>query len=249
MTVERKRNRRNKKQNQEQRVIKDKFQEERKTLPPIQAKNDFQKRVLSALATKKVVVINSCAGTGKSFMTMTQAIDSYMRGESDRLFLCRPAVGMGNTLGLLKGDIRQKYEPYLAPLIEVIKARYGHGVYETGLRSGEIILQPFEYLRGMNIDGWAVVDEAQCCSGKELYSVLTRITEQGKLVLLGDRTQSDLKGKDGMTWLKNFVDRHNLHDTVEFIEGDSDDIVRSDFVKSIVKAMESDSDFKTKFEK
>jgi phosphate starvation-inducible protein PhoH len=50
-----------------------------------------------------------------------------------------------------------------------------------------------------------------------------------------------VKGKDGLTWLREFVERHNLWDTVEFIEGDSEDIVRSEFVKRIVQARENDT--------
>jgi len=224
-----------------ERQIKDKFLEQRKEVQQVQAKNEFQKKVFRALATKQVIVISAPAGTGKSFLTMTAASDALMKGETHKLFLARPAVGMGNSLGLLKGTLREKYEPYLQPLIEVMVDRYGRGVYETGLNSGTIELLPFEYLRGRNLYGWTVVDEVQQCSATELYSVLTRITETGKLILLGDKTQSDVNGIDGMSWLHDFVDRHNLHDTVEFIEGNSDDIVRSGFVRAIVKAKEADT--------
>lgn len=227
--------------NEGQRQIKDKFLEERKAIKPVEAKNQFQKQVLKALATKQVVVISAPAGCGKSFLTMSAASDDLVKGVTDKLFLARPAVGMGNSLGMLKGTLREKYEPYLMPLIEVLIDRHGRGVYESGLNTGSIELTPFEYLRGRNLSGWAIVDEVQCCSAEEIYSVLTRITEGGKLILLGDKTQSDLKGIDGMSWLHDFVDRHNLHDTVEFIEGSSDDIVRSGFVKAIVKAKEKDT--------
>lgn len=227
--------------NEGQRQIKEKFLEQRQEVKPVQAKNDFQKKVLRALSTKQVVVISAPAGSGKSFLTMSEASDALMAGKADKLFLARPAVGMGNTLGFLKGDMREKYEPFLKPLIEVFVNRYGFGAYETGLKNGTIELIPFEYLRGRNLTGWTVVDEIQCLKADEIYSVLTRIAEGGKLVLLGDKTQSDLVGQDGMSWLHDFVDRHNLHDVVEFVEGTSDDIVRSGFVKSIVKAKEQDT--------
>jgi phosphate starvation-inducible PhoH-like protein len=232
------------------RQIKEKFLEERKAIPPVQAKNDFQRRVLKALATKQVVVISAPAGVGKSFLTMSAASDDLVKGVVDKIFLARPAVGMGNSLGMLKGTLREKYEPYLMSLIEVLIERHGRGVYESGLNTGSIELIPFEYMRGRNLGGLAIVDEVQGCSATEIYSVLTRITEGGKLVLLGDKTQSDLKGIDGMSWLHDFVDRHNLHDTVEFIEGSSDDIVRSGFVKAIVKAKEKDTGiYSNKWEK
>jgi phosphate starvation-inducible PhoH-like protein len=239
--VARTRKSREQKVNDGTREIKEKFLEERKTIKPVQSKNDFQKEVLRALATKQVIVISAPAGCGKSFLTMSCASDDLVKGLVDKLFLARPAVGLGNSLGMLKGSLREKYEPYLMPLIEVLIDRHGRGVYESGLNTGSIELIPFEYLRGRNMSGWAIVDEVQSCSAEEIYSVLTRITQGGKLVLLGDKTQSDLKGIDGMSWLHEFVDRHNLYDTVEFIEGSSDDIVRSGFVKAIVKAKEKDT--------
>lgn len=234
--------------NDGQRQIKEKFLDKR-VPPPISAKNDLQKQIFKALATKQVVVISAPAGVGKSFCTMTAAADAFMKGEIDKIFLARPAVGMGNTLGLLKGTLEEKYSPYLMPLIEVFIQRYGRGAYECALNSGNIELLPFEYMRGRNLYGWAIVDEFQQANAAEIYSVLTRITEGGKLILLGDRTQSDVKGQDGMSWLHDFVERHNLYDSVEFIEGTSDDIVRSGFVKTIVKAREQDTGLYTnKFE-
>lgn len=226
----------------EQRIIKDKFLEERtQKVVPIQAKNEFQKKVLRALATKQVIVISAPAGVGKSLLTMAAAADALMKGATNKVFLARPAVGMGNSLGMLKGTLREKYEPYLAPLVEVFIDRYGRGAYETALQSGNIEMIPFEYLRGRNLHGWSIVDECQSATSQELYSVLTRLTEDGKLILLGDKTQSDLRGQDGMSWLHDFVHRHNLYDTVEFIEGSSEDIVRSAFVKAIVQAKEKDT--------
>lgn len=226
--------------NEGTRKIKEKFLDKR-VPPPVSAKTDLQKQIFKALATKQVVVVSAPAGVGKSFCTMTVAADALMKGEIDKIYLARPAVGMGNTLGLLKGTLEEKYTPYLMPLIEVFTDRYGKGAFECALNNGNIEMLPFEYCRGRNIHGWAIVDEFQQASATEIYSVLTRITEGGKLILLGDRTQSDMKGQDGMSWLHDFVHRHNLYDSVEFIEGSSDDIVRSGFVKTIVKAREQDT--------
>lgn len=243
---QRKFNRRNKIDTKESRITQgelqnSEFRQRKYTFKPVQAKNDFQKRVFKALSTKKVVVISSCAGTGKSFLTMSKALEDYTKGLTSKIYLARPAVGMSNSLGMLKGDLRSKYEPYLMPLISVIIDSLGKGFYECGLHNGTLELLPFEYLRGRNLDGYTIVDEAQNCSASELYSVLTRITEDGRLVLLGDKTQHDLSGKDGLTWLREFVYSNDLHDQVEFIEGTSDDIVRSEFVKAVVKARESET--------
>lgn len=220
------------------RSINPKFEHERNPTP-VFPKNEFQKRALEALKSKQVVVVLGSAGVGKSFLTMTHTSDAYFKGQIAKIYLSRPAVGMGNTLGLLPGGIREKYEPYLLPLIDVFTERYGKGKYEVALSSGDLELVPLEYLRGRNLKGIAIVDEAQNCTSQEMYSILTRVTENGQLIILGDITQSDINGENGLQWLKNFIDDNNLHDVATIIEGTSNNIVRGEFCKRVVMARES----------
>ena len=223
------------------RVSKEKFEEERHAIPPVEAKNPKQKEMLKALATKQVVIIDAPAGTGKTYLTTSIAIDNLQNGVDDKLILSRPAVGMGkNTLGMLKGDMRAKFEPYLMPIVDVIVNRWGSGVYESGLNNKNIEFAPMEYLRGRDFKGTAIIDEAANITPEEMYTILTRLNEEGKLYLIGDRSQNDLHNKTGLQWLVEFVERHNLGEQVQVIRATSDDIVRGRFCKAVVKGRESD---------
>lgn len=210
--------------------------------PSVQAKNDFQVRLFKALKEKQVIVVDASAGVGKSYCVMSQVMDWYMGGQVKDIKIARPAIGMGNSLGMLKGDLRAKYEPFLLPLISVIKNRYGTGVYESALRNGNLTLLPVEYLRGLNFDGVAICDESQNLTPNECYSMLTRVTEYGKLILIGDSSQKDLKGKSGLQWFSEFVERHKLQDHVAILKATSEDIVRGEFCKAVVQAKESEFD-------
>ena len=224
--------------------IKEKFVEQRvKEIEskPIQAKNEFQKKVLQSFKTKQITVVIAPAGTGKSLMAMATASDWYVRGDIEKIIISRPAVGMGRTLGLLKGGLEDKFNPYLAPLIEVFTDRHGRGRYDIALNSGDLEMIPMEYLRGRNIRDVAIVDEAQNLSQEEMFSLLTRVTEEGKLFLIGDPTQNDLKQESGLVWLQKFVLKHNLQEFIEIITATSDEIVRSGLCKSFVKAMEQEN--------
>lgn len=223
----------------DQRIIKDKFEAERR-VPPIQAMNEFQKKVLKALNNKQITVIKAPAGCGKSYLTMATASDWLIKGQIDKIILTRPAVGMGRTLGLLKGDLDAKFDPYLAPLIEVFTDRYGRGRWETALNSGNVEKIPLEYMRGRNIRDVAIVEEAQNTTPDEMFSLITRVTEDGKLFIIGDPVQTDMKTESGLVWLYSFVDKHGLHNHIEVIEATSDDIVRGGLCKDFVKAMESE---------
>ncbi len=206
---------------------------------PVTAVNDKQKEFLRALSTHQVVVFIAPAGVGKSFLAMSEVSDWLKKGLYDKVMLSRPAVGMGNTIGLLKGDLRDKYTPYLLPLIDVIRQRYGAGFYENCMNNGTMEMVPLEYIRGRNIDQVAIVDEFQNCNPDEAYTMITRIAEGGKLILIGDATQNDLRGKNAMDWLPEFLKQNpELHDHIALVEATSDDIVRGGLCKMMVKAKE-----------
>lgn len=209
---------------------------------PVQPQNQFQSELIHSLDTFDVVMAEAPAGSGKTFVVMSKVADWLKSGKIDKIILTRPSVGMGNTLGLLKGGMREKFEPYLLALVDVLTNRYGFGFYETCLSNKTIEFVPVEYVRGRSFEGAVVIiDESQNLTPKETYAIMTRLGEESKMVFLGDRTQNDLKGTTGLSWAIDFCDRHNLtNDFVAIVEGDSDDIVRSGFCKAVVKGMEVD---------
>ena len=210
--------------------------------PPVTARNEVQKDFLRSMSDPKIqaVVFIAPAGVGKSYLGMSEVSDWLKKGVYDKILLSRPAVGMGNTIGLLKGGLRDKYEPFLLPLVEVMKQRYGFGWYENGLNNGTIEFCPLEYIRGRNISQVAVVDEFQNCTPDEAYTMLTRIATGGKLILLGDSTQNDLRGENALQWLPKFLKANpNLQEYIKIIEGTSDDIERGGLCKEMVKAKEN----------
>lgn len=207
--------------------------------PPVTAKNTKQAEFLKALKTHQVIIFTAPAGVGKSFLTMSEVTDWLKKGLYDKVLLSRPSVGMGNTIGLLKGGITEKYTPYLLPLIDVTVERYGRGFYENCLNNGTIEMCPLEYIRGRNIKDVAVVDEFQNCTPDEAYTMITRISESGKLILIGDPTQNDLRGKNALQWLPTFLNENpELREHIAIIEATSDDIERGGLCKVMVKAKE-----------
>lgn len=224
------------------RVVTERAHDEVDLARQITPRTDFQHDLLFALNHKVGVFINGPAGTGKTFVVMSTVIDWLKSGKIKKIILSRPAVGMGNSLGLLPGSIREKFEPYLEAMVDVIVKRYGRGYYETQLGNRNIEFAPLEYVRGRSFeDAVVIIDEFQNTDADTAYTIMTRLGEGTKMVCLGDITQNDMKGREsGLDWAIDFIDRHNLTDLAEFVECTSDSIVRSPFCKAVVKAREAD---------
>ncbi|QQK87954.1 Phosphate starvation-inducible protein [Salmonella phage pSal-SNUABM-01] len=214
---------------------------------PVHPLNEFQADLFAEIKESQVVFVDAPAGCGKTFVIMSHVIDQLKTNRIKKIILSRPSVGMGRSLGLLPGTMKEKFEPYLMPLIDVIKQRYGHGFYECQVGNGNIEFVPLEYLRGRSFnDSIIIVDEFQNTKPDEAYSIMTRLGETSKLYCLGDSEQHDMGGQNGLDWSIGFVDRHNLDGFAAVVEGTSDDIVRSGFCKAVVKAMEVENENKGK---
>lgn len=208
----------------------------------IEPRTEFQRELLSAINTKDAVFANAPAGTGKTYVVMSTVADWLKSQKIDKIILSRPTVGMGNSLGLLPGSIRDKFEPYLAALVQVLTDRYGVGYYESQLNNKNIEFVPLEYIRGRSFEkAVVIIDEFQNTDPETAYTIMTRLGEESKMFCLGDVTQNDLKNREtGLDWAIDFIDRHNLFHLAEFVEGGSEDIVRSKFCKAVVQARERD---------
>lgn len=210
--------------------------------PPVQAKTPVQKEFLQALKEYDVVVFSAPAGCGKSYLTMCEASDWLKKGIYDKITMSRAVIPMGRSLGMLPSTLQQKFEPYLMPLLEVLWDRYGKGFYENCLHDGTIELLAPEYARGRSISGCMIIDECQSMTGTELYTMLTRLQAGGKLLLIGDPNQSDIKGENGIDWLCKFVEKNpELTQHIKVIKATSDDIVRGGLCKAMVKAKEREN--------
>ena len=78
-------------------------------------KNQF--RYIQAIRTHDLSFGIGPAGTGKTYLAVAAAIESLQNQEVKKIILVRPAVEAGESLGFLPGDLSQKVDPYLRPLL------------------------------------------------------------------------------------------------------------------------------------
>ncbi|CAB4122193.1 PhoH Phosphate starvation-inducible protein PhoH, predicted ATPase [uncultured Caudovirales phage] len=203
---------------------------------PLVAKNDSQKRYLSALKSYQLVFATGPAGTGKTFLCGTVAADALRNQTIDKLIITRPAVEAGESLGFLPGELEEKFEPFLRPFRDVLDERLGKTFVDYLIKIGRIEAAPMAYMRGRTFKNSIVIlDEAQNTTPNQMKLFLTRVGENCRVVVNGDINQKDIIGQSG---LDDAINRLSYIPSVKIVEFSRSDIVRSGLVQEIVQAYE-----------
>ena len=198
-------------------------------------KTPAQAVLLQKIIDNSVVFCAGPAGTGKTHVALAAALQLMRDGIHGRLVLTRPAVEAGGErIGFLPGDMEQKVNPYLRPLHEILYTLLGRRETERRLAGGEIDMIPMSFMRGLTIDhAVLVLDEAQNTSPGQLKMMLTRLGANGRMIITGDESQSDLQSGDG---LSDAIRRLKGIAGIAIHRFDETDIVRHPLVKNILRA-------------
>lgn len=227
-----------------QRVVKEKFVEQRKERvqsKPIVPLNAKQRTYLELLEDKSVIIATGYAGTSKTYLPTAKAADLYKLGEIHKIYITRPAISESKSVGYFKGSELEKMSVWLNSVIPVLKERLGSAELEIALASKDIEFIPLEVLKGMSInDAWLLVEESSDLTKEEVIKLITRMGKNSKLVLSGDIRQSELNKGLGLAWVADFVKRHNLSNFGFVDFDDVNDIVRSEAVKQFIVALVRD---------
>jgi len=193
-------------------------------------KTEKQGEYIKALTSSEQVVVFGPSGTGKTYVVSSIAASLYYTKQINKIVITRPHVAVGEKLGYLPGDLREKCEPWALPVLDVLDKHLGKGTVDTGMKNGNIEVAPMAMMRGRSFENaFIICDEAQNITFHELKMLLTRVGEGSKLVLNGDIMQSDLKEGDGLTKILGLIEKYSM--PIPIIEFSVEDIVRSSMTK------------------
>lgn len=167
------------------------------TFRGLEPRDAAQSCMFYSLKTRQLTVALGEAGTGKTTIALAYALDCLFK-RNMKIVLCKPTVFVGvksNAIAPVPGDHREKMagyiESYMTAFRRLLGDTFEHHLYELE-ENGQIIFQPLELVRGMQFENAVVIiDEAQNTSPHELMSVLSRIDESCRTIILGDSCQVD----------------------------------------------------------
>ena len=199
----------------------------------VRPQSEGQRALMEAIQAHALTLALGPAGTGKTYLAISAAVEALDEGKVDRIVLSRPAIEAGEKLGYLPGDMQEKLAPYLRPLYDALSDRMGDKRVKQALADGTIEIAPIAFMRGRTLNsGFVVIDEAQNCTYAQIKMLLTRLGWHSTMVLTGDPDQSDLL--EGMSGLHDIARRLEPVAGVSVVRLAEADIVRHPLVASIL---------------
>ena len=171
----------------------------------IRSRNREQLYALNALNNDNIplVTVTGLAGSGKTFITLMSAISGLNRGVYERIIFTRNIQPVGRDIGFLPGDMNEKMMPWMAPIMDNFRHAFKDKdlTYFSAMRQkGTIEIAPLSFMRGRTFNNtYLIMDESQNATIHELKTVITRMGEGSKIVLLGDIDQIDTPYIDSLS--------------------------------------------------
>ena len=204
-----------------------------------------QQSLFDAYAQGKHLVAYGCAGTGKTFITLYNALKDVLDPNTpyDKVYIVRSLVAT-REIGFLPGDHEDKSSLYQIPYKHMVKYMFEmrteadfQMLYGNLKTQGTIDFWSTSFIRGTTFDkAIIIVDEFQNLNYHELDSIMTRVGEETKIMFCGDATQTDLIKQNERNGIHDFMRVLRLMSSVDIIEFGVEDIVRSGLVKEYILA-------------
>ncbi len=166
--------------------------------------NKFQRFILDALLDPEIplVIINGAAGTAKTFLTVTAAMQGYQMDMWSQIICTRNNVEMdSHGIGALPGDEVEKIGPLMRGvcdnlrnyfLIQGTDEKDVEGSIEDYIETGVIKFEAMSFMRGRSITNSLIfLDESQNATPHQIHSIITRAGANTKVVCCGDPGQID----------------------------------------------------------
>jgi len=230
------------------------------TIPKIvnnlEFKTDNQKLFYQKISdfNNQLILCHGIAGTGKTYVSCYKALQDVLRRglPYDKLIIINPTVDVGNEdkLGYLPGELSQKIQQYNESTFTILNSIVGKAKANKLIQDGKVEIGVLNFLRGVNLENcYVVLDEAQNVSPMQIKTIMTRISENCKMIIQGDLSQCDKYKTNGVT---NY-EKSGFYDVwyrlknvkgVDHMAFNRDDCIRHPLVKRILKTYEDEHEIK-----
>lgn len=205
-------------------------------------KNENQGKVRDSIRNNEITIVSGLPGTGKTFLACAEALKLIKsKPKFKKILLVKSVTQLkGEELGHLPGDIQEKFDPYMGSFVDNFEKIIGESLTHKLRELGLINIQPLAFVRGRSIDNTIIiVDEAQNISIDNMRTLMTRIGDNSKMIILGDVRQKDIRNKKDSS-LEVVLDKFSTIEGFGCVElRDPNDVVRNPIIKIIEEIFEN----------
>ena len=209
-------------------------------LPKINCKTPNQKLLCKAIKEHDIVICTGPAGTGKSHVSLLQALHLLKKEEHyKQIVLVKSVTSVKEeSIGFIPGTVEEKMAPYMFSFTYLIdKIFEKKGKANKLMEDGIIEVLPLAFIRGINIENAIViVDEFQNISTDLFKTIISRLSEGSKMIFLGDTEQIDVKDKK-TSCVEKICEVFKDSEYLKIVQLTDQDCVRNKIIPAILKTL------------
>ncbi|MDQ6977034.1 MAG: PhoH family protein, partial [Ghiorsea sp.] len=163
----------------------------------VQARNAEQNLAMNLLmdADLDLVSLMGVAGSGKTLLALACGLHQTLdMGLYDKILVTRATVPMGQDIGFLPGTEKEKIEPWMGAITDNLAYLLDEQTTDISSVLGQhrIEIAALSFARGRTFSRtWLIIDEAQNLTPHQMKTLVTRMGEGSKILILGNNAQID----------------------------------------------------------
>ncbi len=202
----------------------------------IKCKTENQKKLVNSIKQNEITICSGLPGSGKTFLSCAEALKLIKsKPKYKRIVLVKSITPLKNEeIGHLPGNLEEKMAPIMESFTDNIRKLIGKTRMEKLIELGVIEIVPIAFARGRSIDNSIIlIDEAQNISLENVRTLMTRIGDNSKMVIMGDVKQKDIRNKRDSS-LEIVLNKFNNVEGFGCVElRDPNDVVRNPIIKLV----------------
>jgi len=206
--------------------------------------SENQKNVIDTILSKdsKLIFIDGKAGTGKTLLGIYCGLRLLNEKKLSNIIYIRSVIeSASRSLGFLPGEASEKFQPFLMPLEDKLKELLYQSEVDKLFKEQRINPIAINFLRGCSFAvKYILSDESQNLTLGEQITLVSRIGQFSKCVILGDSFQSDINGKSGFKKMFDiFNNEASRKNGIFCFKLGNEDIRRSGVLRFILETIEN----------